>query len=343
MKSGPYFGAIDLGATKIFSLVATGKGHILGKDRRPTLASRGPRAVLSQMEASLRAALGRAGLAPADLVAVGIASPGPIDIVEGVVRHPPNLPGWGALPLRRLMQERLGLPVALENDATAAAVGEHAFGAGQGARHMVYVTVSTGIGGGLIIDGRPYRGKGGAAGELGHIIVQADGPLCGCGARGCIEALASGTAIARRGREMIAQGRAPLLARLAQGMEVTAKLVAEAARAGDEDCRALLQEAGRLLGLALASYANACDPEVIVVGGGVARAGPHFWRPARATLMATAMPQIRRGLHLRRARLGDAAGALGMVVIMQQEGLSSPAFSPPTGPAGPPGSKPPSG
>jgi len=315
-----YFGAIDLGGTKVFSLVATPQGRVLGKDRRPTFAARGPQAVLAQMEASLRAALGRAGLPLAHLRGVGIASPGPIDLAAGVVRHPPNLPGWGAFPLRRLMQERLGVPVALENDATAAAVGEHAFGAGRGARHMVYVTVSTGVGGGIIIDGRPYRGKGGAAGELGHVIVQADGPQCGCGARGCIEALASGTAIARRARELLAQGRAPLLARMAGGGEVTAEMVAKAAKAGDEDCQALLREAGRLMGLALTSYANAFDPELIVMGGGVSRSGPHFWRPARTTLMATAMPQIRRGLRLLRARLGDAAGALGMVAILAHEG-----------------------
>jgi glucokinase len=317
---GPsYLGAIDLGATKVFSLVATPEGRILGKDRRPTFASRGPRVVLAQLEGSLRASLRRAHLSLRDLGAVGIASPGPIDLAAGVVHHPPNLPGWGALPLRRLMEERLGLPVVLENDATAAAVGEHIFGAGRGARHMVYVTVSTGIGGGIIVDGKPYRGKGGAAGELGHIILQVDGPLCGCGARGCVEALASGTAIARRARELMGQGRAPVLTEMAEGQEVTAALVAKAAKAGDRDCQALLEEVGRLLGLALASYANAFDPDVIVVGGGVTRAGPLFWRPARRTLMTTAMPQIRRGLRLLRARLGDAAGALGMVAIIGQE------------------------
>jgi glucokinase len=198
-------------------------------------------------------------------------------------------------------------------------VGEHIFGAGRGARHMVYVTVSTGIGGGIIVDGRSYRGKGGAAGELGHIILQVDGPLCGCGARGCVEALASGTAIARRARELMGQGRAPVLTQMAEGQEVTAALVAKAAKAGDRDCQALLEEVGRLFGLALASYANAFDPDVIVVGGGVTRAGPLFWGPARSTLMTTAMPQIRRGLRLLRARLGDAAGALGMVAIIGQE------------------------
>jgi len=250
--------------------------------------------------------------------ALGIASPGPIDLTAGVVRNPPNLPGWKGVPLRRLLAERLGLPVVLENDATAAAVGEHAFGAGRGLKYMVYVTVSTGIGGGIIIDGRPYRGKGGSGGELGHIIVQAyDGPQCGCGARGCIEALASGRAIAARAQELLAQGKAPVLAQLiGPRQEVTAKTVAQAARAGDPHCRALMEEAGRLLGLALTSYAHIFDPEAIVVGGGVSRAGPLLWRPMRASFAANTMSQLKKGLLLLPSRLKDAAGALGMVYIL---------------------------
>ncbi|HXG41699.1 MAG TPA: ROK family protein [Dehalococcoidia bacterium] len=315
----PLYGAVDLGGTKVLSLVATGQGQVLAEDVRPTLAGDGPETVLRQIEGSLRAALAGAGLTPRDLNGVGIASPGPLDLAQGVVVNPPNLPGWGEFPLRRLMEERLGLPVTLENDATAAAIGEHAFGAGKGVRDMVFVTVGTGIGGGIICGGRPYRGKGGAAGELGHMVVLADGPPCGCGNRGCVEALASGTAIARRAQELLAAGKAPGLARLLSAGEApTAEAVHRAALAGDEDCRELLAEAGRYLGIGLASYANVLDPELLVLGGGVLRAGEMLLGPAREALWTLALPQVRRGLRLERAVLGPRAGALGMVAVLGQ-------------------------
>ncbi|MCS7276347.1 MAG: ROK family protein [Dehalococcoidia bacterium] len=313
------YGAVDLGGTKVLSLVATDRGEVLGEDLRPTRASEGPEVVLQQVEASLRAALARAGVAQGDLQGVGIASPGPLDLERGVVVNPPNLPGWGEFPLRRLLEERLGLPVALENDATAAAIGEHVFGAGKGSRDMVFVTVGTGVGGGIICDGRPYRGKGGAAGELGHVVVLADGPPCGCGNRGCVEALASGTAIARRARELLAAGKAPGLAQLlSEGEAPTAETVHRAALGGDGDCRQLLAEAGRYLGIGLASYANALDPELVVLAGGVLRAGELFLGPARETFRALTLPQVRRGLRLEMGLLGPRAGALGMVAILGQ-------------------------
>ncbi len=313
--AGALYGAIDLGGTKILAVIATDGGQVLARDRRPTPAA-GPDAVLDALAGSLRAAARAADVSPRDLRGVGIACPGPLDLRAGVVSHPPNLPGWEEVPLRRLAQERLGVPVVLENDATAAAIGEHAFGAGRGTAHMVYVTVGTGIGGGIIGDGRPYRGKG-AAGELGHVIVLADGPLCGCGNRGCVEALASGTAIRRRARELLDAGRAPVLRRLlAEGEGPTAEAVHRAALGGDEDCRRLLAEAGHYLGVALASYANAFDPEAIVLGGGVLQAGEMLLAPAREALWSLALPQVRRGLRLATSALGPLAGALGMVAIL---------------------------
>jgi len=156
MAGAPY-GAIDLGGTKILAVIATDGGQVLARDRRPTPAA-GPDAVLDELVGSLRAAALAADVSPRDLRGVGIACPGPLDLRAGVVSHPPNLPGWEEVPLRRLAEERLGVPVVLENDATAAAIGEHAFGAGRGAAHMVYVTVGTGIGGGVFSEGRPSPG-----------------------------------------------------------------------------------------------------------------------------------------------------------------------------------------
>src|SRR3990170_5323688 len=208
------YAAVDLGGTKVRALVADRSGRVLGDDIRPSGAAEGLETVLARMVESLDAALARAGVEREQLAGLGLASPGAVDVERGVVPNAPQLPGWQDVPLARLMAERVGVPTLLENDASAAALGEHRFGAGRGSRHMLYITVSTGLGGGIIIDGELYRGKSGAAGELGHMIIDIDGPSCGCGARGCLEALASGTAIARRGERLAGGGDSPVLARL---------------------------------------------------------------------------------------------------------------------------------
>ncbi|MBI1884993.1 MAG: ROK family protein [Chloroflexi bacterium] len=312
------FGAIDLGGTKILSIVATADGHILGEDLRPSRTADGLEAVMRYMVYSLDAALNSAGRQRQELPAVGIASPGAVDAVNGIVPDAPQLPGWRDVPLRDLMAEELGLRVFLENDASAAALGEHVFGAGRGSRYMLFLTISTGVGGGIIIDGKLYGGKSGAAGELGHFVIDADGPPCGCGARGCLESLASGSAIARRGRELLARGQSPGLARLAEAEgDVTTEMMYRAAADGDEGCREAFRQAGRYLGIALAGYVNVFDPEVIIIGGGVAQAGELLLEPARQAMEELAMTQPLRGVRLVAGELGKGAGALGMVAVMR--------------------------
>ncbi|MBF8286519.1 MAG: hypothetical protein HW393_333 [Dehalococcoidia bacterium] len=244
-RSAPLYAAVDLGGTKVRALVADRSGRVLGDDIRPSGAAEGLATVLGRMVESLDAALARAGVEREQLAGLGIASPGAVDVERGVVPNAPQLPGWQDVPLARLMAERVGVPALLENDASAAALGEHRFGAGRGTRHMLYITVSTGLGGGIIIDGELYRGKSGAAGELGHMIIDIDGPPCGCGARGCLEALASGTAIARRGERLAESGDSPVLARL-RGQEgpVTAEMMKRAADMGDAASREAFREAG---------------------------------------------------------------------------------------------------
>lgn len=193
------YGAIDLGGTKLRSIVADCSGRVLGDDIRLSRTEEGLEAILGRMVECLDTSLTKAGVERARLRGLGIASPGAVDSARGIVPGAPQLPGWRDVPLARLMEERVGLAARLENDATAAALGEHRYGAGRGSRYMLYLTVSTGIGGGIIIDGEMYAGKSGAAGELGHVVIDMNGPPCGCGARGCLEALASGTAIARKG------------------------------------------------------------------------------------------------------------------------------------------------
>jgi glucokinase len=315
-----YLGAVDLGGSKILSVIAQGDGRRLGEDRRPTDAERGPEVVLERIVGSLEGALAKAGLGQGDLAAVGICSPGPCDIDAGVLSSAPNLPGWRDVPICRYLEERLGVPTRLENDANAAALGEHVYGAGRGCRHLIYMTVSTGIGGGLIIDGRLYRGATGVAGELGHMTIEPDGPLCGCGNRGCLEALASGTAIAARGEELVAQGGSALLARLAQEQgDLTAETVSRAADQGDIACQGIIQRAGYYLGIGLASYVNIFNPEVIIIGGGLTKAGELLLAPARAEMAARAMPEALKAVQLRPAELGDYDGLMGMVALLREE------------------------
>lgn len=310
-------GAVDLGGTKILSLVLDVGGRVAGEDLRPTEAASGPDAVLSRIGDSLRAALAAAG--PGfELVAVGVAAPGPIDADRGVVVAAPNLPGWRDVPVADRLSGLLGCPAVLENDANAAAWGEFVHGAGRGTRHLVYLTVSTGIGGGLILDGRLYRGANGAAGELGHIPLVQGGPACGCGGTGCLEALASGPAIARRARELAGQGDAPLLTELARGGEITAALVHEAADRGDRGALRAIAEAARHLGSGLVAFVNIFNPDVLVIGGGASKIGPLLLDPALNELRARAMHPAGDHVRVVPAELGDRAGAIGAAALARE-------------------------
>lgn len=315
------YGAIDLGGTKVRALVAGLDGRVYGYDLRPSDTSRGLEPTLDRMVESLAAAAAQAGVDTRDLRGLGVASPGAIDVQRGVVSGAPQLPGWRDVPLAEVMGQRLGMPVWVENDATAAALGEHRYGAGKGALHMVYLTISTGVGGGLIIDGRLYRGASGAAGELGHVILDPDGPPCRWCGRGCLESFSSGTAIARRGEDAVAAGAAPVLARLreAEG-PVTAEMMARAAQAGDEACQRAFAEAGRYLGIALANFVNIFNPDAIVVGGGVTRSAGLFLPQARSQMEALAIKESLRCVRLEVAALGERSGLLGMIARMREEG-----------------------
>lgn len=316
----PLYGAIDLGGSKVRSLVADLEARVAGYDLRPSETARGLELTLERMIESLEAAAQQAGLHARQLRGLGIASPGAIDTVRGIVSGAPQLPGWRDVPLVEIMGRRLGIPVWLENDATAAALGEHRFGAGRGTRHMIYLTISTGVGGGLIIEGRLYRGASGAAGELGHIILDPDGPPCDWCGRGCLESFSSGTAIARRGQEALAAGRAPALAELsaAEG-PVTAEMMARAARRGDEPCRQAFADAGRYLGIALANFVNIFNPDALVIGGGVAKASDLFMPFARRQMQALAIRESLRCARLEIAALGERSGLLGMIARIREE------------------------
>ena len=316
MSGDGLYAGIDLGGTKIVVLVADADGRVRGAARVETMAQQGPEPVIARIVEAVGDAAREAGVPADSLRAAGVSAPGPIDREIGVITDPPNLPGWHNVPLAAILRERLGVPVVLENDANCGAVGEHQFGAGRGFRHMVYVTVSTGIGGGVIIDGRLYAGSSGAAGEVGHAGVAADGPACGAGHPGCLEAFASGTAIAHRAREAIVAGKLPRTAALAeQDPPLSAKHIHEAADQGEVEAAAIIRTAGQYLGIGLANIVNAFDPEAIVLGGGVVNMGDAILGPAVETARTRAFTQSFGDVRIVRAELGERGPALGALAV----------------------------
>ncbi|HWO94413.1 MAG TPA: ROK family protein [Dehalococcoidia bacterium] len=315
----PLYAGIDIGGTKILSIVAQDDGRIIGEQQIATPVNAEPAVVLNDAAACARAAADLAGVPWSDIAAAGIAIAGPADYNRALVTESPNLPAWRNVPAGAIIGELLGRPALLENDANAAALGEHRFGAGQGTRHMVYLTVSTGIGGGIIIDGRLYRGASGSAGEFGHMVVQPDGARCGCGNHGCLETVASGTAIERDAAQALAEGYSGPLARMLDASrEMRAEFVEAAAKEGDEVAAAIIRTAGERFGVGLAAIVNILNPEVIVVGGGVSNMGERYLGPAEEAMRRHAFDLPARAVELRLAALGKYSAALGAVVLASE-------------------------
>jgi glucokinase len=318
------FAGIDLGGTKILALIAGRDGAVKGMAREPTLATQGPESVIARIAETVRAAAVDANVDIASIRAAGVSAPGPIDVAEGVITDPPNLPGWHNVPLARILRERLGFPALLENDANCQAVAEHQFGAGRGYHDMIFVTISTGVGGGIIIGDKLYRGASGAAGEVGHIGVSVDGPSCGAGHPGCLEAFASGTAIAARAREMIAAGSLPRTARMAEhNPPVSAKTVYLSGQQGEMEAAAIIHEAGRYLGIGLASLINVFNPQAIVVGGGLMNMGDDILGPAVEAARARSFSQSFVDVRILEGSLGERAAALGAIAVACDDAVAT--------------------
>ncbi len=257
-----------------------------------------------------------------EVAAITVAAPGPTDPFEGIVIEAPNIPGWNNLPLRKLIHEQFKVPVAISNDANLAALGEWRFGAGVGHRNLIYITVSTGIGGGIIIDNQMLQGTRGLSGELGHVTVMPDGPLCSCGHRGHLESIASGPSIARWAEQELSQG---LPSSLVDKQPVTAEAVAEAASQGDDLAKAALGRGGTYLGIAIASFLHIFNPSVVIIGGGVSQSGEAFFGPLRTAMRANVISdRYLDDLILTRAALGDKVGLMGALALAQKLNESSP-------------------
>jgi glucokinase len=311
------FLGIDLGGTKIVAGLVDREGRIVSRQHSSTQASRGLEVVVRRLIDVASQLLTAEGVDRKQVAAIGVAAPGPIDARSGVVTAPPNLPGWRDVPLGRLIQDELGLPTSLENDGNAAALGEHLFGAGRGADHMIYVTASTGIGGGFILDGCLYRGATGAAAEVGHMTILPHGPRCGCGNRGCLEALASGTAIAREARERVARGAPTLIAELAEGdlTRISAEMVSRAAEEGDAEANEILDQALIFLGVGMANLVNLFNPQLLVIGGGLTKMGARLFDQVRRVIDRQAFPAAASAVEIRCAQLGDDVGLLGAAAV----------------------------
>jgi glucokinase len=304
---------LDVGGTKINAFRVARDGTILARSNAPTPAE--------DEEATLRRMIELAEeVRGSDVVAVGVGAAGLVDSGEGILRFSPNL-AWRDLAIAARMRDALDLPVQVDNDASMAAFGEFRFGAGRGYRHLLLVTVGTGIGGGIVADGRLFRGAHGFASEIGHIIVEPGGPLCGCGNRGCWEQVAAGRAIDRMGREE-ARERDSILRRLAGGEpdRVTGRLVTDAAHQGDAAAKGILSEVGRRLGEGIAGLVNVLDPQIVVVGGGAIVAGDLVLEPARVSFHeAVEGPDYRPPVPIVPAELGNDAGAVGAASLALEE------------------------
>jgi glucokinase len=301
---------LDIGGTKLAAGVVDASGRIHSFAAEPSRAEEGPDPTLTRLFDLGRRAVDESGLAAAEITAVGIGCGGPLDTARGLLIAPPHLPGWRDVPVCELAAQAYERPVTLENDATAAAAGEHRWGAGAGARNMVYLTISTGVGGGVVIDGQLYRGSHGNGGELGHVTVDWYGRECrGCGRRGCLEAYVSGTSIAERAREA--------------GLDLeTAEQVAAAARSGDAVAVRVWDETVEALACGLTSIVNLFEPQLVVVGGGVVRSGEQLLGPVRARVRADAMHPACEA-EIVASAFGDRVGVVGAAAIVYDRAAES--------------------
>jgi glucokinase len=312
----------DLGGTKMHAAAVDADGNVLHGERQKTLAEEGAEAVIDRMNGLVMRVRKELGERGGDVKAVCVGVPGAVDSATGVVDKAPNL-GWEDVPLAARMSSLLGVPVFLDNDVRVAVIGEHQYGVGKGARTMIGIFVGTGIGGGVIVGNHTHHGGRGVAGEIGHMTLQPKGPRCGCGNRGCVEALASRTAMERNVRKLIDDGwksRIPKLMRKEGKRELSSSVIEQALELDDDVMHKVLKDAQYYLGLLAGSVVNLLDPEVVVVGGGLAeRLGERFVAPIRAHAYKHFLVQRdRERVHIVPTVLKDRAAPLGAAFIARE-------------------------
>lgn len=306
-------GAIDMGVTHAGIAIADFTGRILQDAEFPFDIRNEPARCLETINEKLLELMKAQGISKSEISAVGVGAPGPVITEAGTVVSPPIMPGWDGYPIRGELEKFWGCPVTLNNDAELGALGEWGYGAGRGEENIAYIKVGSGIGAGLILNQQIYAGTTGAAGEIGHITIDEDGPPCSCGNHGCLEVFAGGYAIAREGQSLVQSGKRTLLSDL-PAERIGAREVAEAARRGDLYAQEILRQAGAHIGVALASLVNLFNPSMIIIGGGVAEAGDILTTPIRDALRERAMRASEQSVRIATAMLGRRSVLIGAIV-----------------------------
>ena len=314
--------AIDLGGTKIITAIIANSGQVMAKEYYLTLADEGPQSVIERIFSAIDRLLSLRNIGSSQLASISIAAAGAINSDKGLITSSPNLPGWDAVPLRDIIKEKYRVITFLINDASAAALGEHRLGAGREVSNLIYLTVSTGIGGGIIINGKLYSGQCGGAGEIGHMTIDVNGPRCNCGNTGCFEVLASGTAVAKEAIRRIRQGERSSLIEIVAGKieNITAEKVEVAARGGDSLALDIISRAAIYLGVGMVNLVNIFNPEMIIVGGGMAKMGDLLLNPARQVVKERAFQLSAQAVRIVPAQLGEDAGVLGAAIFAFEQG-----------------------
>lgn len=309
---------IDVGGTNVKIALVDGDGKIIYSNSVPTYAQMGYEYTVNNIKQAIRELMKETNTEPKDIQGIGFDFPGQVDCKTGVVKLAPNIPGWVNVPIAQMIEDEFHIPTRIDNDVRCAALGELKFGAGRGCENFVCITVGTGIGSGIVINGKVVRGAANAAGEIGHIKLQMeDGPLCGCGDTGCLEAFASGPSIVAMAHEYLKGGKSAKFRELAGDGEITPYIVAKAAEAGDPVAKRIFEIMGYYIGMGLTSVINLLNPEKIIVGGGVAECGDLLLDPIRRTVNERAMVVQRQSVEIVPAELGNSAGVIGASMLVE--------------------------
>ena len=311
---------IDVGGTNVKIALVDDKGKIIYSNSVPTYANMGYEYTVNNIKQAIRDLMKETKTDSKTIQGIGFDFPGQVDYKKGIVKLAPNIPGWVNVPIAKMIEDEFQIPTKIDNDVRCAALGELNFGAGKGCENFVCITVGTGVGSGLVVNGKLVRGAANAAGEIGHIKLQMnDGPICGCGDTGCLEAFASGPSIVAMAQDYLKSGKSTKFRELAGAEgEITPYLVAKAAEAGDPVARRIFEIIGTYLGMGLTSVINLLNPEKVIIGGGVAEAGELLLAPVRKTIQERAMVVARESVEIVPAQLGNSAGVIGASMLIAE-------------------------
>lgn len=309
---------IDVGGTNVKIALVDENGKIIYSNSVPTYAQMGYEYTVNNIKQAIKDLMRETETNQADIQGIGFDFPGQVDYKTGVVKLAPNIPGWVNVPIAKMIEDEFHIPTRIDNDVRCAALGEMKFGAGKGCENFICITVGTGIGSGLVVNGQLVRGAANAAGEIGHIKLQMNnGPICGCGDTGCLEAFASGPSIVAMAQEYLKGGKSTKFREMAADGEITPYIVAKAAEAGDPVAKRIFEIMGEYIGMGLVSVINLLNPEKVIIGGGVAEAGELLLDPIRRTIQKRAMVIARESVQIVPAELGNSAGVIGASMLVE--------------------------